>query len=377
MNNTPFQYIEKESDLKDLQKKIQDTQRVAVDTEADSLHHYFEKMCLVQISFLDRHYVVDPLAGLSLDKFMESLSKKELIFHGADFDLQMLKNSYGFKPKMPIFDTMLASQYIGLERFGLAALVEKFCGVKLSKEGQKSNWARRPLTPKQLQYASDDTRYLERVAEDLAKSLEKLKREAWHEEACSRVVDVVTQRKEKTGDDLWRIKGAGVLDRKTLAYLKEMWHWRDCEARKINRPSFMVINNQLLIELSKWLAGSGKGAFYRGPKLPKNLIGRRYQELEKVISKVKKLNPEKWPERKKFGRKMSQEDKDRIDKVRKECQKIAQGLKIEPAFLAARSAIQSIVLARPNTISHMMEVSGLMRWQTELVFDKIKRTLQL
>ena len=89
-----------------LTKILHGAVRVSMDTEADSLHHYYEKVCLIQLSFLGENYIIDPLVGFSLSEFFEVLSQKELIFHGADFDLRVLKKSFGFRPKAPIFDTI-------------------------------------------------------------------------------------------------------------------------------------------------------------------------------------------------------------------------------------------------------------------------------
>ncbi len=167
---------------------LKGTARVGMDTEADSLHHYFEKVCLIQLSFMGANYVIDPLAGFPLAEFFEVLSQKELILQGADYDLRMLKKTFGFRPKAPVFDTMLAAQVLGYEKIGLSALVERFCGVLLPKTGQKSDWSRRPLPEGWLNYASDDTKYLEALAGALSENLQKLNRAGWHRECCDRVV---------------------------------------------------------------------------------------------------------------------------------------------------------------------------------------------
>ena len=118
---------------------------VAVDTEADSLHAYPEKVCLIQISTRAGDRLVDPLAGFSLDPLLEALSRHELIMHGADYDLRLLQKHHEFVPSS-IFDTMLASRLLGVRQFSLSGLVETNLAAKLEKGAQKAKRALRPLT---------------------------------------------------------------------------------------------------------------------------------------------------------------------------------------------------------------------------------------
>src|SRR6476660_10388223 len=98
---------------------------VAVDTEADSLHAYPEKICLIQISTVYGDNLVDPLAGINIDPVLDALSGHELIMHGADYDLRLLRKHHEFVPKA-IFDTMLASRLLGHTQFGLVNLVAHY-----------------------------------------------------------------------------------------------------------------------------------------------------------------------------------------------------------------------------------------------------------
>ena len=261
-----YTYVDSAEGLARLTEALVTTSRVGLDTEADSLHHYFEKVCLIQLSFLGSNYVVDPLAGLSLAEFLEVLSHKELILQGADYDLRMMKKSFEFRPKALVFDTMLAAQVLGYEKIGLAALAEKFCGVLLSKAGQKSDWARRPLSVKQLDYASDDTNYLEKIADALTKNLQGSGRADWHRECCERVVETSALEGKNDAREAWRIKGSSGLAPKELVFVRELWKWRDEEARRRDRPPFMILLNEDLIELARWRAQSPNEPLHPGPK---------------------------------------------------------------------------------------------------------------
>jgi ribonuclease D len=122
--------IDTEQKLAAFLPKLHTATWVAVDTEADSLHAYPEKVCLIQISTVAGDVLVDPLSRINLDPLLEALSGHELIMHGADYDLRLLEKHHQFTPSA-IFDTMLASRLIGEMQFGYSTLVEKFLGVPL------------------------------------------------------------------------------------------------------------------------------------------------------------------------------------------------------------------------------------------------------
>jgi len=153
---------------------------IAVDTEADSLHAYPEKICLIQISTTAGDELIDPLAGINVDALLDALSGHILIMHGADYDLRLMRKHHEFSPGA-IFDTMLAARLLGEKQFGLSSLVEKFLGVKLDKGSQKANWARRPLTERMEEYARKDTHYLKALSDKLKSELQQKGRLSWHE----------------------------------------------------------------------------------------------------------------------------------------------------------------------------------------------------
>ena len=109
-----YTYVQSNEDLSDLNRRLQSVNRVAFDSEANSLHNYRERVCLIQISTGDQNYVVDPLAEIDMDDLVKRLAKIELLIHGADYDLRLMRSTFGFVPKGDVFDTMLAAQLLGL-----------------------------------------------------------------------------------------------------------------------------------------------------------------------------------------------------------------------------------------------------------------------
>src|SRR5207237_603718 len=168
--------------------QIEDLDRVAIDTEADSLHCYREKLCLLQISIPKHDVIVDPLADVDLAPLRAAIAEKEIVLHGADYDLRLLRRNLNFAPRK-IFDTAIAARMIGIREFSLAALVKRYFDIELVKGSQKANWAQRPLSKRMAEYAINDTRYLLPLAERLQKELESNGRMDWFRQSCQRALE--------------------------------------------------------------------------------------------------------------------------------------------------------------------------------------------
>ena len=371
--NTPesenYVYVRERAAMEALIERIGAAERVAVDTEADSLHNYFEKVCLIQLSLGEEHYLVDPLAGLDLSGFLEALAVKPLILHGGDYDLRMMRTSLGFRARREVFDTMIAAQLLGIEQIGLAALIEKYFGVTIEKAGQKSDWSRRPLSEKQLSYAVNDTRFLAPLADCLARELSERSRLEWHVESCRAMVESTGRDKSRDPDDAWRIKGTGRLTRRQLAYLREIWLWRDEHARRANQPPFKVFGNQQILELIAWAESHPGVRLQQGPKLPRNIRGSLLTTLEEAITRVAEMSQAQWPELRRRERveAPSAECLKRTDALRGACARIAKELGIAASTLAPKAALEAIARSRPRTVDEIMESGRLLRWQAELL----------
>ena len=370
-------YVDTAEALVRLTEALHRAVRAGLDTEADSLHHYFEKVCLIQISFSGKNYIVDPLAGFSLSEFFEVLAHKELILHGADYDLRMLKKSFGFFPKAPVFETMLAAQVLGYEQIGLAALVEKFYGVLLPKAGQKADWSRRPLSAELLDYASGDTKYLESMAGILTESLAQVGRVEWHRECCERVVKMTGLPEKNETKDVWRIKGSSRLLPNELVFVRELWKWRDGEARQKDYPPYRIMRNEDLIELAQWRVKNSKEPLNQGPSFLKRFAGEIRERLENAIRLAQNMPSAQWPlpQERHAWSPADQFDRKKVEPLIASCKELAEELKIQPCFLASRAVLTALVQYQAQSVERMMEVSGMMRWQAELIMPAVKNLL--
>ncbi len=373
-----YTYVQSNEELSDLNRRLQSVDRVAFDSEANSLHNYRERVCLIQLSAGDQNFIVDPLAEVDLEELVKRLARIELLIHGADYDLRLMRSTFGFVPKGDVFDTMLAAQLLGLERIGYAALVEQFFDVQISKAGQKSNWAKRPLTDAQLQYAADDTRYLGPLADLLREQLESLGRIDWHREWCRRVVKAAAEAPERNDDDSWRIRGTGTLKPKQLAYVREIWQWREQQAARADCPPFKILGNQQLFELATWAAAHAGQEVESGPRLPRHCEGRRLQALKAAIRRAHSMPKEKWPER--FKRQQQTftgpECKPQIDALRAESARVAEGLAIPAAVLAPKAMLVNIARNNARTRQDMQTCSGMMDWQVGLLEAPLREVLE-
>ncbi len=330
---------------------------IAVDTEADSLHAYPEKICLIQISTVAGDELVDPLAIVHLDPLLDALNAHQIIMHGADYDLRLLRKHHEFVPSA-IFDTMLAARLLGERQFGLGSLVEKFLGVKLEKGSQKANWARRPLTERMEIYARNDTHYLKPIVDRLRVELETKGRLAWHEESCARLIDDCTRLEPVDHDFVWRVKGSHALSRAGLAVLRALWHWRETQAIAANRPPFFVLSHEILVGLADAAAAQQPVE----PLLPRHLSDGRRAGLAGAIQAGLRVPPDHYPEipRNRSRRPTEAERRRYIDLERRRDGQ-AHRLSLDPTLIASRATL--------SDLAHNWEVhaGGLMQWQRELL----------
>lgn len=330
---------------------------IAVDTEADSLHAYPEKVCLIQISTAEGDRLVDPLAGFDIDPLLDALNAHVLIMHGADYDLRLLRKHHEFVPKA-IFDTMLAARLLGERQFGLQALVLKHLGVTLEKGSQKANWARRPLTERMIQYARNDTHHLQPLAEKLRQELQQKQRLAWHEESCARLIEDCTRVVPVDADAIWRVKGSHALGRPALAVLREIWHWREHEATHSNRPPFFILSHEVMVDIAAAAAAQQPVE----PRIPRHLTDRRRHGLSQAIQLGLAVPTDKLPEiPRRTNRRPSEPERRRFLDLERRRDHRAHQLEIDPTLIASRATLGD--LAR-NWDAHIGE---LMSWQRELL----------
>jgi ribonuclease D len=349
--------IDSDVKLQELLVRLRATPWIALDTEADSLHAYPEKVCLLQISTTDGDELIDPLAAIDLNPLLDTFGEHELIMHGSDYDLRLLRKHHAFVPRA-IFDTMLASRLLGHTQFGLVHLVAHYLGVTLEKGSQKADWAQRPLTPRMEVYARNDTHYLKPLADRLKEELEAKGRLSWHQESCARLIVECSQSVMPDPNLIWRIKGNNRLSRPAMAVLRELWHWREGEAIAANKPPYFILRHETLIDLS---AAAVVGRPIE-PLIPKRFSDRRRAGLSQAISQGLAVPSHKQPEPlRPTGRRLSETERRRAIELQQHRDARAVQLGIDPTLIASRATLLDLA---ENWDRHAPE---LMKWQWELM----------
>ena len=321
--------------------------RIPIDTEADSLHCYFEKLCLIQISVPDHDLLIDPLAGFPLEPLFQSVQGKELIIHGADYDLRLLRR-VGFEATAPVFDTMIAARLCGIAEFSLAALIKRYFDVQLAKASQKANWARRPLSPQMADYAVKDTHYLLQIASILEAELISLNRLDWFRQSCTKAVAAAAITKERDPDEAWRITGSKDLRGRASAILRALWHWREAEAQAIDRPTFHILHSEQLVEAAARLDRDQDIDFAQ-------LHGARRRRFFEAAEKAKALPESEWPKiiRKPRPR-PTREEEVRFRALKTKRDTVATNLKLDPALIAPKSVLESLAANSEEAAARML-----------------------
>ncbi len=359
----PLLYIDTQQAADDFLTDISGIREIAVDTEGASFHRFIDRIYLLQISTRDKSAIIDPLPiGMpnGLGEILEN-QQVEVIFHDADYDLRLLHQDYGWHVNH-IFDTRIAAQLLGIKAFGLAALLEQFFEVKLDKKHQRADWSLRPLTQGMLDYAAQDTRYLLDLRDVLKVKLDKLGRSEWAQEEFQRLEG--TKWEEDDGSQAFlRIKGARDLTRRELALLRELVPWRDSVAKDLDRATFRVMGNEVLLDIARaaprtarelsTMKGMPRGVLERGASAILAAVTRGLEVAEEELPRFPRAP--KWDREEDFD--------DRVAKLKTVRDGAATRLSLDPGVLCSRERLESIARKRPEKVDELLDIPGLRRWQ--------------
>ena len=349
---------------------------LAVDTEGASFHRFHDRIYLLQLSTRDATAVIDPLpigTPKALGRMLED-PKVEIVFHDADYDLRLLAQDYGWHVRN-IFDTRIAAQLAGIRAFGLAALLERFFGLKLEKKHQRADWSMRPLTPDMLEYAAQDTHFLLGLRDRLAEELARLGRTSWAREEFARLEGTKWPDEDPAGAFL-RLKGARDLDRRELALLRELVPWRDAVAREADRATFRIMSNETLLEVAR-SAPASREDLARIKGMPRGLLERRAEEILEAVRRGLAVADDQLPRFPRSPRWDRDPDFDvRVSALKTVRDAAAQRLDLDPGVAASRERLEAIARRQPATLEELGEVPDLRRWQIEEMGEEWLRALR-
>jgi ribonuclease D len=354
---------------------IANTQAIALDTEGASFHRFIDRIYLLQLSTREASAILDPLTiGVpeGLGALLES-RKVEVVFHDADYDLRLLHQDYGWRVTN-IFDTRIAAQLLGVRAFGLAALLDRFFGVKLEKKHQRADWSMRPLTAGMLEYAAQDTEYLLDLRDRLGNELEKLGRSSWAAEEFRRLEGTQWEA-EDAREAFLRVKGARDLTRRQLALLRELVIWRDDLARVMDRATFRVVSNETLLELAR-LAPTARAQLSTVKGMPRGILESRAGEMLAAVARgldVPEAQLPRFPRAQRWERDPDFDDV--VARLKTVRDAAAARLDLDPGVLCPRERLEAVARRRPTSTEELAQIPDLRRWQIEELGEDFVRAL--
>ncbi|MDH4099398.1 MAG: HRDC domain-containing protein [Nitrospirota bacterium] len=370
MTELSWQMITTEPALAETAQRLALEPHLAIDLEADSLHHYQESLCLMQISTAHENLLVDLIALDHIDPLLPLLhdARIEKVFHGSDYDVRLLNRQYGVVMEN-LFDTQVAAQLLGAQNFGLSALLEAHFGVVLDKRFQKKDWSVRPLPPEMLDYAVKDTALLLPLRELLGKAIDEKGRAGWVREECELLSRC--RAKPKEAPSCFDIKGAAKLAPEHLAVLQMLVEFRDETARKWDRPPFKVLSSESMMEMAtKRPATITELEAIHG--VTPRLTARIGKGLLDAIQRGAAMPPEAWPKLARAPRKprnpLKEKRSEKLEKIRDHK---AHELGLPPSLLCNRATLETIANASGPTVAGEL----LKKWQYGLMGKEFEEVL--
>lgn len=348
---------------------------LALDTEGASFHRFVDRVYLLQLSTERHEAVIDPLpigVPQRLGALLEDRNV-EVILHDADYDLRLLHQDYGWRVTN-LFDTRVAAQLLGVRSFGLAALLEQHFGLKLDKKHQRADWSMRPLTADMLDYAAQDTRHLLPLRDALRAQLEKKARWHWAEEEFRRA-EGIRWEEEAPNTAFLRIKGARDLTRRELARLRELAQWRDAIASELDRATFRVAGNEVLLELAR-LAPTSREGLFAVKGFPRGMSDARALEALQAIERGNAVSDADLPRFPKSQRWDRDPDFDeRVARLKAVRDVKAMDLDLDPGVLCSRDRMEAVARRNPRDVEELAEIPELRKWQAEVLGEGYVKAL--
>lgn len=363
-----FNYIATDQQLKNLLQQLDSSEWLTLDTEFIRENTYFPKLCLIQIATENVLACIDPLSIQDLQPLFSWLAepKRIKVLHSAWQDLELLYHASGGLLPTPIFDTQVAAAIVGMgDQIGYGRLVETCVGVDLEKSQARTDWAQRPLTPEQLEYAIDDVRYLRDVYLFLQHEIRQLGREQWLTKALQRLMDSQTYAIDVQA--CWqRVRNLQILKPAQLAVLRELAKWREQAAVQQNIPRRWLVNDELLLELARKQPQSLEAIkVLRG--MTEELANQYAVNWLQCIQAGRAVEKANWPQLPK-RRKLDAELQLVVDLLMLALQKIAQQHELAPQLIATRPQIEKMLVENRSQLAE--------DWRGALVNDTFQGILQ-
>lgn len=363
-------FIDSDRKLEPLMRVLESESEIGVDLEADSLHHYKDRVCLIQITTTQNDWIIDPLQGIALQPIWKIFESPDWmkIFHDADFDLRSLNRDFNLKLQN-IFDTKISLELLGQKNVGLASVLNEYFQVETQKKFQKYHWSKRPLSPEAITYAAGDTRYLIELKKILYGDLMKTERFAWAKQEFEYLETIRWQPSKKESLSYWRLFDKKKLSPQYRECLRLVWDYREALARERDKPVFKIFHDSVFMELPY---------FFSHPPVKnvtsylKRIIPAAYREtIAELIVQAQKTPDEKCPEYPSALFKPAPPyDKELFEKLVKQREWSATQKKIDPGIIAGNNTLKKLARLPENDLNTYETVRqhfGIRPWQWSLL----------
>ncbi|MEM6811637.1 MAG: ribonuclease D [Pseudomonadota bacterium] len=336
---------------------------ITVDTEFLRDRTYFSKLCLIQLGADDFEAVaIDPLEqSIDLSPFYKLMQNKKVlkVFHAARQDLEIFFHETGKLPT-PLFDTQVAAMVCGYgDSIAYARLVQDITGHTIPKNAQFTDWSKRPLSQKQIDYAIGDVTHLVDVYKDLSKRLKKQKRQKWVDEEMEILTSKDTYKIEP--NEIWKRVKIRSDKPRTLAILRALAAWREDEAVEKNVPRSHIVKDDILANIAIYEPKS-KGALSHIRGIPPSISKGKYtKSILEIVSKTLETKKSSWPQAK------------NREPFPKECGPALEMLKLLLKIKSSENDVASKLIANQQDLEAIIlkerDVAALKGWRKD-VFGK-------
>lgn len=351
--------IQSQPALEKVVDALSGTPTVFFDTEFLREKTYFPQLCLMQLRIGQKTYLVDPLAGLDLERFWQALLATKLVMHSGRQDLEVLLIGAGELPTN-VFDTQIAAGLVGMPpQIGYAKLVESVCSVSLDKAHTRTNWSRRPLPQGVLQYAADDVNYLPAIVEHLESALNTLSRADWMRQDCEDLIS--PELYENDAATAWqRVKGFGHLPAIAQPSVMSLCEWREKIAQSYDRPRQWIVRDDALINIAL-AAPDSAAAVADIDGVPPKFAERHSQAVIDVLQAPLPIAPA-------FSARPDEAERKRVKRMAAVVRRIASELGIEAEILAPQRELR--IAARGSE-----DIRAFRGWREPLIGKLIRAEL--
>jgi ribonuclease D len=364
-NNIGYNIIDSSSQLAHMVGQIENETAIGVDVEADSMYHFKEKVCLIQMATANINVVIDPLVIDDLSALKPIFKRNDIqkIFHGADYDIRSLYRDFKITVTN-LFDTELASRFLGSPETGLEAVLKNKFAVKLDKKFQRKDWSKRPLPREMIAYAAEDARYLLPLARDLQAELKEKGRLLWVNEECQ-ILSKVRPNTNNMQPLFLTFKGAGKLEPRNLAALEALLQARREIARKKDRPLFRIIGSHSLLDLAQAKPTSFKQLEKTRALSPRqiNMYGKEVLAAINSAARIPKKDLPVYPRRK--APRVPAAAAQRVKSLKKWRNRQAEKLLMDPSLILTKSLISTLAVQWPRKLSDLSQLKEIKKWQTQ------------